>query len=121
MTQAVVLEENQSKQEDCWSLLQPKKMESHQGKEETFLPAFLKNILWLRKGLYELLCDLNDELGLSKHRSLIPCNDQKGLLNTSKGEMKADGLVWTSLYFQVALDPSNQLWYALSLKSRNIL
>lgn len=52
------------------------KMESHQGKEETFLPAFLKNILWLQKSLYELLCDLNAELGLSQHTSLIPCNDQ---------------------------------------------
>lgn len=96
-------------------------MESHQGKEETFLSAFLKNILWLRKSLYELLCDLNDELGLSQHTSFIPCNDQKGLLNTSKGGRKADGLVWTYLYFQIALDPSNQLWYTLSPKSRNIL
>lgn len=59
-------------------------MESYKGKEETFLSAFLKNILWLRKSLYELLCDLNDELGLSQHKSFIPCNDQKGLLDTSK-------------------------------------
>lgn len=52
------------------------KMESQKGKEETFLPAFLKNILWLQKSLYELLCDSSAELGLSQPRSFIPCNDQ---------------------------------------------
>lgn len=51
-------------------------MESQKGKEETFLSAFLKNILWLQKGLYELLCDPSAELGLSQNWSLIPCNDQ---------------------------------------------
>lgn len=38
----------------------------------------------------------------------------KGLLNTSKGEIKADGLIWT--YFWIVLNLSNKFWYTLSLK-----